>query len=229
MGSAATAAQSAAAGPSDAELSAEFDARVRDTPGADIMVEIARRFPGEFDDLKRRMIAGRRRGESLEDGERVGAEFMTGFFARHMPAVPKAPTAELMAMVGTSAALARTLKSEDVEACGSLVWDGGLGPGGRTDLSDRALANLGAYQRSLVAAMAAGEKTPTIHRKFDEADTGALIGALIAAGADESVLEVIDKGGEGATPEASCEAGVFLMDALSSLPPESQVAFMFAQ
>jgi hypothetical protein len=225
----ATAAQSAVASASDAELSAQFDAQMRNTPGPNIMVEISRLFPEEYDNVKQRMIAGHRRGDGFEEGSRAGAEFITEFFARHMPAVPKAPTTELMALVGTKAALARTLKSEDVEACGALVWSGTLGPGGRTNLSARALVNLGAYQRSLVEAMAAGEKTPTVHREFGMADTMGLIATLIGAGADKSGLEVIDKGGEGATPQASCEAGVFLMDALATLPPESQAAFMSAQ
>lgn len=229
LGGAASAARSAPTDLTDAQIEAEIDALIA-APGSEMMAEIRRLFPDEFGDFKKRMVAGYRRGDTSEEGSRMGVEFMSGFMTRHAPAIETAPIAQMMAVASANAALARTLQSEDTAACAAMVWGGALKLGGRTDLSAQARLGLAAYQRSLVAAMAAGEKSPTVHHKLGAAEGDALVRALVQVGAGKADGEIISRGGQGApSPEASCAAGVFFVNAVTTLPPEMQAVFMAGQ
>lgn len=197
----------------DAEMMANPQAR----PG---VVRMQTSFPGEYNQLKAKVVAATRAGASRQEIDIVTAGFMARFMKMHSDDLAHAPTADLKAIREARLDLYLALQAVSTEQCAELFRTGSL-LGHVKSLDRDSLAIVGRLSVINLDAIVAGHDHPVARSPLTTSEHAAVAREFRRTGLSQSQLVTIaDTRKLMALPSRDqCNMAVKAATAMNQLPP----------
>lgn len=204
---------------------AEVERMLDERASADPMLSaISEAFPEEWEAMRSELADDVKSSISSSEVESRAHFRSRAFMLSKATSTAAASAASLVAVAKAEAGLISHLQGENQQACADFAVRG-LQPG--TDLSPAALSLIGQAARARVLATREGVDSPVNRGPASDDDWAAVLGAMEARGASAENLQAFSNP-SAATTRQQCDGGVYLYQALASLPQE-QAAKVFAE
>jgi hypothetical protein len=189
--------------------------------GGEAMREMKQDFPADYNAMLDQALDLIGQPDAIAKAGQLGFETIRRLSVQHGPEAASAPSAEINAFVAAQAAVAESLRRENVKACVDY-GKGGLHPG--EQVSAVTQQRLSATVVTEFRAARAGLDHPTPHGELTDADVDAvrkqLVGQHLSAAAVALLMD--GTGADKLSETEQCDASVALYAAFAALPPDAE-------